>query len=98
MSSDQREKWTARVARMEEELALLDRQWAALPKWWKPIVATVVPLAFWSLQVAVLVLFAWLSLLGVTAWILGVRRRDHRASIRYAQEQVKRLSSGSVYR
>lgn len=81
-----------KIEHLDSLLADIDRSWRFLPKlWWLAVLA--LPIAvFKSFGWAVFFVFFVVSLVGVVAYILGVRRRDYEMEREELRQLTERLS------
>lgn len=89
--SEIEDKWNAKVTFLEGEAASLQRSWDRLPKLFVPAVITPFVGFFWSPLAFVLIFLGWLSLIGISAWIIGVRRAEMRDELSIARRELALL-------
>lgn len=89
-SKKQLEDW---IAQLERELVELDTFWTKIPRWCIAVAVVAVIVMFFKPIWGVLGLLIGLSFVGTAAWILGVRRREHRDDIEIAKSRLERLHS-----
>ncbi len=87
-SRKQLEDW---IAQLERELEELERFWSKLPRWSIAVAIVAALLLPFRPIWGVVALLIGLSFVGTAAWILGVRRREHRDDIEIAKERLERL-------
>ncbi|MCA9601629.1 MAG: hypothetical protein R3A78_07085 [Polyangiales bacterium] len=85
------ERWEKRITFLEGECAILERNWARIPKhFWLALAAPVVGIA-WNALAGALTLLTVLSYIGTLTWLTGVRRKEAAWELETAREQVATL-------
>lgn len=87
-SREQLEAW---IVQLETELKELDLFWTKIPRWCVAVTVIAVLLMVFRPLWGVVALLVGLSFVATAAWILGVRRREHRDDIEIAKERLQRL-------
>lgn len=80
------------VARLERELAVLERQWAR-KHYLSAFALLALPALYFGGLYAVIVLLCTPALVGTQAYLIGVRRSECRELIREAQRELAQLRS-----
>lgn len=85
------DRWREKIAFHESEGASLERSWSKLPR--ALMIGLAVPWVglFWSPLVFVLLLLTWYSVVGIAAWIIGVRRKETRDELAMARRELAAL-------
>ena len=87
-SQKQLEDW---ITQLDRELEELEHFWSKIPRWCVTVVVISVALVLFRPLWGVLAMLVGLSFVGTAAWILGVRRREHRDDIEISKERLERL-------
>ena len=82
-----------KIEHLDSWIADIDRSWRFLPKlWWLCVFA--LPILFWKgLAAGLFFIFFVVSLVGASAYILGVRRRDYVMEREELRQLTERLSA-----
>ncbi len=87
-SRKQLEDW---IAQLERELEELEQFWTKIPRWCIAVTVLAVVVMLFRPVWGVIAMLVGLSFVGTSAWILGVRRREHRDDLEIAKERLERL-------